>query len=60
MHYVTFDQKFVNAHIVKTDKIHWNAPIQGRLRGAATIQERPLMARVRYLERNFNSSLGPK
>ena len=37
MHYVTFDQKFVNAHIVKTDKIHLNAPILGRFKGCGYI-----------------------
>ena len=35
-------------YYINIDKIHLNAPIFGALRGAATIQERPLMERVRY------------
>ena len=33
MHYSVFDQKFVHAHIVKTDKICLKAPILGRFKG---------------------------
>ena len=33
MHYGVFDQKFVHAHVVKTDKIYLNAPILGHFKG---------------------------
>ena len=33
MHYDVFDQKFVHAHIVKTDKIYLNAHILDSFKG---------------------------
>ena len=33
MHYTAFDQKFVHAHIVKIDKIHFNSKILGHFKG---------------------------
>ena len=46
MYYGAFAQKIVHANIVAIDKIHSIIPILGHFK-AASMQERPLMARVR-------------